>query len=64
MKELEVKNLCNCPKCNTNNIVLLMNARNYFQVRCKNCGYKTAWGKKIDVVIDWFNSAMKEKNQE
>lgn len=51
----DIKGLCSCPKCRSKNIVLLSNACHYFQVRCLECGNKTKWGKKIDVVIEWFN---------
>ena len=51
----EIKGLCPCVKCGGKNAFLMANARNYFQVRCLECGNRTEWLNKVDAVITWFN---------
>lgn len=35
--------------------VMEQNSGKKFRVRCPACNAQTAWGKKLDVVIEWFN---------
>lgn len=63
MTEVEINGLPSCPICKSSDVRLLVNARGSFQVRCFRCKNKTRWGRKIDVIIDWFNSAMLAMNE-
>ena len=54
MKEFYIEELTPCDVCGSRNVFLVKNNRNIFQVRCKDCKAKTAWGKKVDVVIQWL----------
>ena len=63
MKVHEIFGLCPCPKCRGRNIELRSNARNYFQIKCLDCGAKTRYGKKVEVVIDWFNCNLAKRTR-
>lgn len=54
MKIIELNNVIACPLC-TFEPELLRNASKDFQLRCPNCGARTGWGKKADVIIQWYN---------
>lgn len=53
MKVVNTPDLVACPLCG---FVpeLLRNASKDFQVRCPNCNAHTGWGKKVDMIIQWY----------
>lgn len=34
--------------------IIFSSANGKFQIKCQNCNIKTSWGKKTNVIIDWF----------
>lgn len=54
MKEFTVPNLIACPRCG-NEALLRKNASKDFQIRCPQCGAHTAWKRKPEAIITWYN---------
>lgn len=60
MKAVKIENICRCPLCQSDNVFLMSNALHRFQMRCLDCGNRTRWKKKIEAVVDWYNSRLAE----
>lgn len=54
MKTININDIAPCPLCGYEP-ELLRNASKEFQVRCPNCNAHSAWGKKTEIVIEWYN---------
>ena len=68
MQNIRIAHLAKCPICG-GSAKLRKNAAKRFQVACSKCRFRTAWERKCDAIISWYNMSevvrkKKEENPE
>lgn len=54
IKSSELKNIRECPRCNSVPEIQ-RNTSKEFRIKCPKCGARTGWTTKPQAIITWYN---------